>query len=69
LEPVSCGHPKQSLLGPCVAIGVGSIRIYLVLTFGGDRINNPGRYFLLLPPINGATAASGTPYFTVIAQT
>ena len=25
---------------------------------------NPGRYLVLLPPINGATATSGTPYFT-----
>jgi len=34
------------------------------LTLGGGEINNPGRYLVLLPPINGATAASGTPYFT-----
>lgn len=34
------------------------------LTFGGGKINNPGRYLVLLPPINGATATSGTPYFT-----
>jgi hypothetical protein len=27
-------------------------------------MNNPGRYLTLLPPINGATATSGTPYFT-----
>jgi hypothetical protein len=33
-------------------------------TFGGGSITNPGRYLVLLPPINGATAASGTPYFT-----
>ena len=33
-------------------------------TFGGGAITNPGRYLVLLPPINGATAASGTPYFT-----
>ena len=32
--------------------------------FGGGQINNPGRSLVLLPPINGATAASGTPYFT-----
>jgi len=31
---------------------------------GGGAINNPGRYLVLLPPINGATAFSGTPYFT-----
>jgi hypothetical protein len=34
------------------------------LTIGGGQINNPGRYLVLLPPINGATAISGTPYFT-----
>jgi len=33
-------------------------------TLGGGQINNPGRYLVLLPPINGATATSGTPYFT-----
>ena len=33
-------------------------------TLGGGAINNPGRYLVLLPPINGATAASGTPYFS-----
>lgn len=34
------------------------------LTVGGGAITNPGRYLVLLPPINGATASSGTPYFT-----
>jgi hypothetical protein len=34
------------------------------LTVGGGAIQNPGRYLVLVPPINGATAASGTPYFT-----
>jgi len=35
------------------------------LTFGGGAINNPGRYLVLMPPINGATAFSGAPtYFT-----
>jgi hypothetical protein len=33
------------------------------LPLGGGAINNPGRYLVLLPPINGATAFSGTPYF------
>lgn len=33
------------------------------LTIGGGAIRNPGRYLVLLPPINGATASSGTPYF------
>ncbi len=30
---------------------------------GGGVMNNPGRYLVLLPPINGANATSGTPYF------
>jgi hypothetical protein len=34
------------------------------VTLGGGAIDNPGRYLVLLPPINGATAFSGTPYFT-----
>ena len=34
------------------------------LTIGGGAINNPGRYLVLMPPINGATAFSGTPYFS-----
>jgi hypothetical protein len=34
------------------------------VTLGGGFITNPGRYLVLLPPINGATAATGTPYFT-----
>ncbi|MBX3022131.1 MAG: outer membrane beta-barrel protein [Bdellovibrionales bacterium] len=35
------------------------------LTIGGGMINNPGRYLVLVPPINGATAYSGAPtWFT-----
>lgn len=34
------------------------------VTVGGGAITNPGRYLVLMPPINGATAATGTPYFT-----
>jgi len=34
------------------------------VTLGGGFMNNPGRYLVLLPPINGATAATGTPYFS-----
>jgi putative OmpL-like beta-barrel porin-2 len=33
-------------------------------TIGGGVVDNPGRYLVLLPPINGATATTGTPYFT-----
>ena len=34
------------------------------VTLGGGQMNNPGRYLTLLPPINGADAISGSPYFT-----
>jgi len=37
---------------------------HYAMTFGGGMMTNPGRYLVLLPSINGATAASGTPYFT-----
>jgi len=33
------------------------------VTIGGGSMNNPGRYLALLPPINGANAVSGSPYF------
>lgn len=34
------------------------------VTVGGGAMDNPGRYLALLPPINGADAISGSPYFT-----
>jgi len=33
------------------------------LTLGGGEMSNWGRYLTLLPPIDGADAVSGTPYF------
>jgi hypothetical protein len=33
------------------------------ISYGGGRMNNPGRYLTLLPPINEATAVTGSPYF------
>ena len=56
--------PKQSFLGFMLYNRLWFDRDRYALTVGGGRINNPGRYLVLLPPINGATAASGTPYFT-----
>jgi hypothetical protein len=56
--------PKQSFLGVMLYNRLWFDRDLFGLTLGGGRINNPGRYLVLLPPINGATAASGTPYFT-----
>ncbi len=34
------------------------------VTVGGGAMDNPGRYLALLPPINGADAITGSPYFT-----
>jgi hypothetical protein len=58
------GHPKQSFLGYMLYNRFWFDRDHYGLTLGGGKINNPGRYLVLLPPINGATAASGTNYFT-----
>jgi Putative beta-barrel porin-2, OmpL-like. bbp2 len=57
-------HPKQSFLGYMIYNRLWFDKDKFGLTIGGGKINNPGRYLVLLPPINGATAASGTPYFT-----
>lgn len=56
--------PKQSFLGFMLYNRLWLDRNLFGLTLGGGRINNPGRYLVLLPPINGANATSGTPYFT-----
>jgi hypothetical protein len=56
--------PKQSFLGFMLYNRLWFDRDLFGFTVGGGKINNPGRYLVLLPPINGATAASGTPYFT-----
>lgn len=66
---VSChgdtaGGPKQSFLGFMIYNRLWFENDKYGFTLGGGKINNPGRYLVLLPPINGATALSGTPYFT-----
>jgi len=62
----SAKGPKQSFLGYMIYNRLWFDRDKYGLTIGRGQINNPGRYLVLLPPINGATAASGTPYFTEI---
>jgi hypothetical protein len=57
-------HPSQYFLGFMVYQRFWFHHDLFGLTLGGGEIDNPGRYLVLLPPINGATAASGTPYFT-----
>lgn len=64
---VSCtggDDPKQSFLGFMVYNRSWFARDRIAVTIGGGAMNNPGRYLVLVPPINGATAFSGTPYFT-----
>jgi hypothetical protein len=69
---VSCdgnksGGPKQSFLGFMLYNRMWFKKDTHGLTIGGGKINNPGRYLVLLPPINGETAPSASinsPYFT-----
>ena len=66
---VSCtgnhaGGPKQAFLGWMAYNRFWFKKDKYALTVGGGRMNNPGRYLTLLPPINGADAVSGSPYFT-----
>ena len=69
---VSCygnkaGGPKQSFLGYMIYNRFWFHRDMFGVTAGGGRINNPGRYLVLIPPINGETASSAainSPYFT-----
>ena len=60
----SAQGPKQSFLGYMFYNRMWFHKDLYGFTVGGGQINNPGRYLVLLPPINGATAFSGTPYFT-----
>jgi hypothetical protein len=69
---VSChgntsGGPKQSFIGYMIYNRMWFKKDLYGLTVGGGQINNPGRYLVLIPPINGETAASAainSPYFT-----
>ena len=69
---VSCygdkaGGPKQSFIGFMLYDRTWFKKDTYGLTIGGGMINNPGRYLVLLPPINGETASSAAinaPYFT-----
>ena len=69
---VSCygdkaGGPKQSFIGYMIYNRFWFHRDMFGVTVGGGQINNPGRYLVLIPPINGETASSAainSPYFT-----
>jgi hypothetical protein len=56
-------YQKQSFLGWMLYNRFWLDKDKYGLTVGGGQINNPGRYLVLLPPINGATAVTGTAYF------
>lgn len=58
------GKPKQEFEGWMSYFRTWYKKDLYAVTLGGGQMNNPGRYLTLLPPINGATATSGTPYFT-----
>jgi hypothetical protein len=59
---VDCGD--QYFLGFMAYNRFWFLKDQFAMTIGGGGITNPGRYLVLLPPINGATASSGTPYFS-----
>jgi len=58
------GRPKQMFIGTMAYTRFWFKKDVYAVTLGGGLMNNPGRYLTLLPPINGATAITGTPYYT-----
>jgi hypothetical protein len=58
------GKPKQMFIGTMAYSRFWFKKDRYAVTLGGGLMNNPGRYLTLLPPINGATAITGTPYYT-----
>jgi hypothetical protein len=66
---VSCGNgtaasPSQYFLGVMLYNRLWFDHNTFALTVGGGVMTNPGRYLVLTPPINGATAFTLSPYFT-----
>jgi hypothetical protein len=63
---VSCdkGPNKDQFIGVMAYNRIWFDHDQFAITTGGGFMNNPGRYLALLPPINGAVAALGTPYWT-----
>ena len=59
-------NPKQSFIGYMIYDRAWWGKDHHGLTIGGGQINNPGRYLVLVPAINGETAttsAISSPYF------
>jgi|HubBroStandDraft_1064217.scaffolds.fasta_scaffold00099_4 hypothetical protein len=63
---VHCSHGpnKENFIGAMLYDRTWFDHDLYAVTLGGGFMNNPGRYLALVPPINGATAVTGTPYFT-----
>jgi len=66
---VVCHHgnaatPAQNFLGIMAYQRIWLHKDLFAISYGGGVVNNPGRYLVLLPPINGANATTGSPYFT-----
>jgi putative OmpL-like beta-barrel porin-2/carboxypeptidase family protein len=55
--------PSQYFAGWMVYDHIWFHNDLFAITPGGGVMSNPGRYLTLLPPINGADAISGSPYF------
>jgi Putative beta-barrel porin-2, OmpL-like. bbp2 len=69
-QNVVCTHgyvngrgPSQNFMGIMAYNRWWFDRDRFAAEIGGGVMSNPGRYLVLLPPINGANATSGTPYF------
>src|SRR5450432_3834944 len=66
---VSCGNgtataPSQYFLGAMLYNRLWFDHNLFGLTVGGGVMTNPGRYLVLVPPINGATSFAESPYFS-----
>jgi hypothetical protein len=55
---------KESFIGWMAYDRMWFHKDLFAVTLGGGEMSNWGRYLTLLPPINGADATTGSPYFT-----
>jgi hypothetical protein len=69
-QGVVCTHgnrngrgPAQNFIGIMAYQRLWFHKDMFAFSYGGGVVSNPGRYLALLPPIDGANATSGTPYF------
>jgi hypothetical protein len=62
--PYPTVNPKQSFIGYMLYERTWFNHDRQALTVGGGQINDPGRYLVLVPIINGATALAESPYYS-----